>query len=99
MSIKYSVKSKTLSVREARAQFASLINQASELGISSIVTKYNQPIAMIVPLNTGKRLSRTEKKQQVLDAAAGLWSDRKETAQALAQKLRTENERYEKVFD
>ena len=99
MTDKYSINKKTLSVREARAQFATLINQASELGFASIVTKYNEPVAMIVPISHGEKLTRLEKKQQALDSAAGLWRDRKESAVELARTIRDKNDRYEKIFD
>ena len=99
MATNYTIKDKSLSVREARAQFASLINQASELGFASIVTKYNQPVAMIVPITRARPLTRLEKKQQALDRAAGLWRDRKESAVELARTIRNKNDRYEKIFD
>jgi antitoxin (DNA-binding transcriptional repressor) of toxin-antitoxin stability system len=99
MPTKYTRAQKSLSVREARAQFTTLIDQAFEHGLTSVVTRYDKPVAMIVPIRGSKHLSQLEKKQLALDAAAGIWSDREESATVLARRLRNANNRYEEIFD
>ena len=100
MSSEYKRSPTTLSVREARAQFATIISQAAASGTVSIVTKYNTPVAMIVPISTKDRQATEQTKiQKALDAAAGIWADRTESTAAVSARLRNATNRYEKIFD
>lgn len=46
---------KTLQIREAKAGFSGLI-AAAEKGRPTLITRHGQPMAMVVPVEAGRRL-------------------------------------------
>ena len=65
----------TLSIREAREQFAELVNQAAIAKKEFLITKFGKLQAMIVPV---KKTIRQKRDFSGLDAAFGMWKDRKD---------------------
>lgn len=76
-----------ISIQDTRNNLASLVNQTSITGKQFIITKFGKPSAMLVPvaaINFGK-------KDDALDAAFGIWKDRKDIKDSAkwVEKLRT----------
>lgn len=62
-----------VSIQDARNDFANLVAQTAIAGRQFVITKFGKPSAMLVPVQ-----KRTNKKLSGLDAAFGLWKDRKD---------------------
>lgn len=62
-----------ISIQDTRNNLASLVSQTSITGKQFIITKFGKPSAMLVPVQ-----KRANKKLSGLDAAFGLWKDRKD---------------------
>lgn len=64
MAGKYTLSKKIYSIREARAQFSTLVQQSNEYGQPVTIAKYGKPIAQIIPINQDsskvKRLSQND---------------------------------------
>lgn len=52
--------SEGVSLSEARAQFTSLVNYAADVGKRTIITKFNRPVAAIVPVSDLARLEQAD---------------------------------------
>lgn len=63
----------TVSIQDARNDLANLVAQTAIAGRQFMITKYGNPSAMLVPVKKG-----VNKKLSGLDAAFGLWKDRKD---------------------
>ena len=79
-----------------RAQFSTVLNQVDQDGESFLITKYDQPVAYIIPFaQLGDRHQFDSKNQNILNATRGLWKNRSLSSIKLARKLRKQAERYE----
>lgn len=65
----------TVSIREAREQFSELVNQVAVAKREFVIAKFRKPMAMLVPV---KKTIRRKGNFSGLDAAFGMWKDRKD---------------------
>lgn len=75
-----------VTIQDARNDLANLVAQTAIAGRQFVITKFGKPSAMLVPVK-----KKPNKKLAALDAAFGIWKDRKDikdTAQWVAD-LRT----------
>lgn len=65
MAGKYKLSEKIYSIREARAQFSTLVQQSNEYGQPVTIAKYGKPIAQIIPVNQdSSKVSRKKRLSQ-----------------------------------
>ena len=65
----------TISIREAREQFSELVNQVAIAKKEFVIAKFRRPVAMLVPV---KKTVKGKIDFSGLDAAFGMWKDRKD---------------------
>lgn len=65
----------TISIREARKRFSELVNQVAIAKREFVIAKFRRPVAMLVPV---KKTIRKKGDFSGLDAAFGMWKDRKD---------------------
>lgn len=67
-----------ISIQDARDNFADMVTQTAIIGKQFVITKFGRPSAMLVPVKQWE----DKKRWTGLDAAYGLWKDRKDIKDA-----------------
>ncbi|MBD3365774.1 type II toxin-antitoxin system prevent-host-death family antitoxin [candidate division WWE3 bacterium] len=84
-----------VSIKDARTNLSSIVEDVSERQKTYVVTKYGKPRALIKPV-TYKNLRdpspKEDKKLKALNSSAGMWKDKD-------YDYKRENSRYENIFD
>ncbi len=81
---------KSYTVKEARANISSIMDEVSKTGEPVVVTKFGKATVYIAPIYNKKVLS-LEQRKKVIEEVAGMWKDRKD--------LKRRQVRYDKIFD
>ncbi len=64
----------SVSIKETRENLSHLVDQVAIANKKFLITKFNKPKAMIVPISAK---TKTRKSLSGLDATFGMWKDRK----------------------
>lgn len=85
----------TIPLKDARQRFSELVDRAALVRESFVVTKFDKPKAMIVPIPMRLNVRKGDRRQGIT-ALIGLWKDRTDidnTARWVATRRRQESRR------
>ncbi len=85
------MKSQTYTLKDARANFSEIINRASVAGETIYITRFNEPVVKITPLEQEEKPDLKTRKA-IIEKMSGVWSHRKDMDDPIrfVQKMRTE---------